>query len=445
MDEAVKHYADALFEKSVSESAKTLRDDRTRLLQLFSTRRETGNLPLSGGEIQSIANAHVQHIDRCMAARVESFQKAFSEAERQPSSQDLEDVLREAQQIRVTQIGHASHALRDLLRQSGREGDLTENLTAQSAHGHERVLQNWKVWRRQTELKRASTQARSPDDPFPTRPEDVSAEIDYWAARQTEGQPGSEFDQRVRRRLEHLRFLHDGHLRQSNTHPEPPSAGGKSKWSRSEKLTGAGVAIAALAIVVSLFFPEVRRALHLEGPRDTQPHSVNAPFRPATVQALIQPTLQSTLRGRSASSARQLRSEDHVARIRETESGQTLPEVAPGSYGFASSVELVPFSPTKTELRPYGTELDFEIHKLADGRAEVIAFVGSETLDSLRRGMRAGEKFTMYSDSWREAQNAVAIPLAEFTCERRRMIEWASANKKPRLVQALDCEAPVLH
>jgi cytoskeletal protein RodZ len=40
----------------------------------------------------------------------------------------------------------------------------------------------------------------------------------------------------------------------------------KSPWSRADKLTGAGVVVAVVAIAVGLLIPEVRRAVGLEKP-----------------------------------------------------------------------------------------------------------------------------------------------------------------------------------
>ena len=47
----------------------------------------------------------------------------------------------------------------------------------------------------------------------------------------------------------------------------------KSPWSRADKLTGAGVVVAVVAIAVGLLIPEVRRAVGLEKPRASASYS----------------------------------------------------------------------------------------------------------------------------------------------------------------------------
>lgn len=66
-------------------------------------------------------------------------------------------------------------------------------------------------------------------DPYPTNLGDVQTDIDYWASRQHEGAPGSEFDQQIRSRLEHLRHLHDRYSRQAKPVSDPDQQSQKPK------------------------------------------------------------------------------------------------------------------------------------------------------------------------------------------------------------------------
>ncbi len=211
-------------------------------------------------------------------------------------------------------------------------------------------------------------------------------------------------------------------------------------WTRNEKLTGATVIIAALAILAAFVVPEVRRFLHLDGTSDNVQLRTARPGTPAIV-AQPNSEAQPKVSGVTASNVEELRQRNEVTRIRETESGETLSEIPAGSFGFAFPGDFLR-APEKIELMPHGGSLSFEVHKLVDGHAEVISYVGSETRDRLRRGLGKGEKLTLYSTAWKEAPNVVAIKVDSIKCDRTRSVEPDNSDRKqPRSLSAVDCHA----
>src|SRR2546421_125345 len=75
MDIQIKGFADSMYEQSFVESAVSTRADTTNLLKQRTTKR-TAKTPVRDGQIHSIIKFQVQHIERCMAARLESYRRA---------------------------------------------------------------------------------------------------------------------------------------------------------------------------------------------------------------------------------------------------------------------------------------------------------------------------------------------------------------------------------
>jgi len=164
MEQEVKKYAESLYQRSLMESARTLNTERVRALSEMAARRGNSNLPMGGSELQLIMNLYIAHIDRCMHAKLQSYQTALDEGQGSPSDQDLSQILTEVKDTQKVQIQHAAHSLNDSMRTRGTTGDITESITAASGHGHDRVLGEWKVWRERVNLNRnalARTQSSS--------------------------------------------------------------------------------------------------------------------------------------------------------------------------------------------------------------------------------------------------------------------------------------------
>jgi diguanylate cyclase (GGDEF)-like protein len=100
-----------------------------------------------------------EHIERCMFGRFDSYQQAYTVADRTPSEQDFTDILNDCKQVRILEIGHSAKALMAFAASHNPTPFVpTEAMVEQgSAHGHDRVLQRWEVWKAKTQLKPSPT------------------------------------------------------------------------------------------------------------------------------------------------------------------------------------------------------------------------------------------------------------------------------------------------
>jgi diguanylate cyclase (GGDEF)-like protein len=162
MDEDLKKYADTLYESARMESSRTLRHARSETAQKRAWNR--ADLPLSGPDIQLMLKVYDDHIGRCMGARIDSYQAAYTEAGRTPSVQDFDDILKEFQAVRLLEIGHAAGAIKQSIGARALVGvpglNFQADLENSSAHAHDRVLEKWKVWKAKTQLKPAPAKAQ---------------------------------------------------------------------------------------------------------------------------------------------------------------------------------------------------------------------------------------------------------------------------------------------
>jgi len=109
--------------------------------------------------VAGIIKIYVGHIERCMAARLSSYQKSFEIAQQIPTNEDLSRILSEFNAIQQLQIQHSAAAFKSFGNlQNGPQGDPTNRLQEGSAHGHDRVLSDWKVWWAEAQLRRANSQ-----------------------------------------------------------------------------------------------------------------------------------------------------------------------------------------------------------------------------------------------------------------------------------------------
>src|SRR4051812_46322844 len=90
INEELQAYADSLYEQGLKESMKLRKDERTSFLGHVATR--SANLPVSGSEVQLLARVQVAHIQRCMQARLHSYQRAFEESGAIPDDETLRQI-----------------------------------------------------------------------------------------------------------------------------------------------------------------------------------------------------------------------------------------------------------------------------------------------------------------------------------------------------------------
>src|SRR6267378_726600 len=150
MDQDVKKYADSLYESARMESGRTLRDAKVKLLQAM-TARNSGNLPLSGFDLQAMARLYVAHVDRCTSARFDSYQQAYDETGHVASDQDLTDILDEFKAVWAQEKRHSASAIDQFITSRGplpsSIGSSKVFVDGGSAEGHDRVLAKFKIWR----------------------------------------------------------------------------------------------------------------------------------------------------------------------------------------------------------------------------------------------------------------------------------------------------------
>lgn len=157
MDEALKTYADSLYEQALKESLNVLNEQR-RLLGEKAARRDP-TLPLSGIEAQRIARLSVTHIGRAMRARLNSYKTAYEESGIAPDEEALRQVWAEVEQIQEMHVMHSARYVNEFAKARGLSIDLIETIRNSSGHAHDELLNEWKVWRAQNRLKARPSKA----------------------------------------------------------------------------------------------------------------------------------------------------------------------------------------------------------------------------------------------------------------------------------------------
>ena len=158
LDSSIKQYADSLYEKTRMESATTIgRESKAYLLERSKTQDE--RQLFSGVDYQAMVKIYASHIERCTAARLDSYQRTYSEIKRLPTEGELTEILDDFKATWELQIKHSTHALSNFLaaRNAPAGLDVCAGLRATSAHGHDRVLGEWKIWRDRVKLQRSLT------------------------------------------------------------------------------------------------------------------------------------------------------------------------------------------------------------------------------------------------------------------------------------------------
>ncbi len=162
MDTAIKTYADSLYEEAQLKASHQSLTEKAEYLKLRAARNPQSFLPLSGPDLQHLAEIQSRYIEQCMAARLESYETAYAEAGLTPTDGELNSILVEFQSVRSLKLKHAVAALRQSIASHGGGVPFLPDepyLEQRSAHGHERVLQQWKSWRAKTQLKQKERKA----------------------------------------------------------------------------------------------------------------------------------------------------------------------------------------------------------------------------------------------------------------------------------------------
>jgi pyrimidine deaminase RibD-like protein len=152
VDANLKQYADSLYDQSRSESSRKLIEDRTKFAHEMATRRRTTDLPISGPEIQALMNLFAQHVERCMEERLESYQTAYTEAIQNPNEAEFREILESVKNTQKSESQNSAHALTNFVSTQGGFRGVPFDLITRTAHGHDRVLAELKVWQAKSRL-----------------------------------------------------------------------------------------------------------------------------------------------------------------------------------------------------------------------------------------------------------------------------------------------------
>jgi hypothetical protein len=205
-------------------------------------------------------------------------------------------------------------------------------------------------------------------------------------------------------------------------------------WSRADKIGICLLVIAILAIIVALTVPEVRRFFGLE-----KPAAVRTQLPPTALQPAVGES-HDILAAQVAKDIRELRQQNHVTRLADSESEKTFAEISANSYGFVDALEFTLTSSDKLSIDANHYLLNFEIQKLGDGSGLIVGYVGPETFERLREGVSPTSGLTLYSHTWKDAPNLVAIPIRRLKCSRSRTLDVEGESHNLIGVKALDCE-----
>lgn len=115
MDSKLTQYADAIYQHAVGESAQELGRCKSACLHQIAARNPSSNLPFSGPSLQMIQQCYVRHLDRCIEAGLESYQRAYGDAKSVPTDQELMEVWKNVQEAQEHQIRHSVQSLRQFM------------------------------------------------------------------------------------------------------------------------------------------------------------------------------------------------------------------------------------------------------------------------------------------------------------------------------------------
>ena len=168
MDARIKSYADAIYDRSMMKSVADCSSAKVAYLNQRAARNPTVYMPLGGTDIQALVRLSAEHIERCMASRLASYQEAYREAGQVPTDQEFTEILNDSKGVRERELRNSSAAIGRLTISMGptNPGNARGLLDSASARAHDRVLRDWKVWREQTRLQ------QSAKEPAPTGPDE---------------------------------------------------------------------------------------------------------------------------------------------------------------------------------------------------------------------------------------------------------------------------------
>ena len=242
-----------------------------------------------------------------------------------------------------------------------------------------------------------------------------------------------------------------GYLATHQNTPNPVAYTGKVKEARTFKAIGnAQVAITEDQKVPQRFVTDSEGVFFAELSRDAQTmllevkaigykeYSRRGPtVRTGSEDIFVEPLLTPIVQEQDPFEAElnKLRKLHNVSLISAEYAEKPPSQIPQNSYGYGWSNSLLtsrhrPLTFVDTRVTE-GSNLLFEIHKLADGHLELVGFVGPETFARYRMGLKPGENITFYSVGWTDAHDAISVPLRLLAC---------SGSRTTSQSEALDCK-----
>src|ERR1051325_6415630 len=164
------------------ESSKTLREG---LIQ--------SNRPgLGGPPISTIISQRVMHVERCISGRLESFKRAFADANVVPAEADFTEILNAFKAVYENESKRNAAAVTRNERVGSRPpgARISETqIATQAAHGHDKTLREWKIWRDHSRLPKSDV--AKPDEVRMKKPQIYRTTFDEYTVGQPVGNGGS--------------------------------------------------------------------------------------------------------------------------------------------------------------------------------------------------------------------------------------------------------------
>ncbi len=154
MNREIKEYADTLYMDALIESSETVRKDRVVQAQKSAALGPT-RLPTSGADIQNRARMYEVHVERCMDARLRSYQLAYAETAEPPSEEDFGRILDDCKAVWETETNKCTKALKEFVgSHSPIAGPVIDKMLENcSGAGHDRVYRKFKIWKAKLQLR----------------------------------------------------------------------------------------------------------------------------------------------------------------------------------------------------------------------------------------------------------------------------------------------------
>lgn len=157
MNPEIQGYVNDLYSRALGEARRARQEEVVSLKKEILKRGL--HQGLSGVEVGGMINIEVEFIGRRMMARLDSFREAFGHARATPSAEEFEEIWREIEEVQKMGLNSSARHLREYVKRCGGSYESTAGLSEATARHHDRVLEEWKVWRSGSRLAASKPEA----------------------------------------------------------------------------------------------------------------------------------------------------------------------------------------------------------------------------------------------------------------------------------------------